>query len=404
MAQILDNIAEPLLSTTGDQIVIADTAQPVTYDAQGATQSSIYGVELWSPSGSLIADLSPLLLSRHFKATRNRAEQIDFSMDLGQVESLVSSLGTTVRDFLGPGYNEVRIKRGSRYLLGGQTQYLLPSLDGDKRTLEVRAVGFLELFKDRFTYASDNNDPYGLKLTSMDLADVAWYFINLTQGRTNGSFGVTRGNVPVGGTRVITDTWQPYATNIRDILIALTQRNNSIDFSFSADKVFNVYYPQGQDKTELRFALPGNIKSLRLPVDASELATLVIARGSGNGADQQVASTYPATATPEQVTYRLREVIDDYPSINVVQTLADKATEHYRKNATPTVIPEIVLDGNREPFLGSYWLGDRVPISIDANQGSAFAPLDGQMWRVNEVDVTVDENDSESIRLKVGLY
>jgi len=231
---------------------------------------------------------------------------------------------------------------------------------------------------------------------------VAWNFINLTQGRTNGSFGFTLGTIQPS--RTITDTWQPYATSIRDILIALTQRQNSIDFAFTADKVFNVYYPQGQDKTELRFALPGNIKSLRLPVDASELATLVIARGSGNGADQQVVQTYPATATPEQTTYRLREVIDDYPSINVTPTLIDKATEHYRKNATPTVIPEIVLDGNQEPFLGAYWLGDRVPISIDANQGSAFAALDGQMWRVNEIDVSIDENDAETIRLKVGLY
>jgi hypothetical protein len=238
----------------------------------------------------------------------------------------------------------------------------------------------------------------------MDLADVLWYFVNLTQSRTNGSFGITRGYYPPTGTRAITDTFQPYATNIRDIIIALTQRNNSIDFSFSADKAVNVYYPQGSDKTELRFALPGNIKSLRLPVDASELATLVIARGSGNGADQQVVQTYPATATPEQATYKLREVINDYPSINVNQTLIDKATEHYRKNATPTVIPEIVLDGNQEPFLGAYWIGDRVPISIDANQGSAFATLDGQMWRVNEIDVTIDENDAETIRLKVGLY
>jgi hypothetical protein len=399
MAQITDTLAEPLLTLAGEQVIVADTVTTATYAANGQTQSSIYTVELWSPQGQQIADLSPLLLSRHFKATRNRAEVVDLSFDLGQIESYCASLGLSVQQLLGPGYNEIRIRRGSRYLVGAQIQYLLPSLEGDKRTFEVRAVGFLELLKDRFLYPSDGAS---LTQTSIDIGQVAWNFINLTQNRTNGSFGFTLGTVQTS--RTITDTFQPYATNIRDIIIALTQRNNSIDFSFSADKVFNVYYPQGQDKTELRFALPGNIKSLRLPVDASELATLVIARGSGNGADQQVAQTYPATATPEQTTYKLREVIDDYPSINVNQTLIDKATEHYRKNATPTVIPEIVLDGNQEPFLGAYWIGDRVPISIDANQGSAFATLDGQMWRVNEIDVSVDENDAETIRLKVGLY
>lgn len=180
-----------------------------------------------------------------------------------------------------------------------------------------------------------------------------------------------------------------------------------MDFAFSADKKFSVFARQGQNKTELRFALPGNIRSLRLPVDASQLANLVFARGSGNGSDQQLIQTWPAslsTSTPEQQVYKLREVINDYPSFNTAQPLTDRAQEEYRKYAAPTAIPEIVLDGNREPFLGAYWIGDRVPISIDANQGTAFAPLDGQIWRINEIDVTVDENDAEMITLKVGLY
>jgi hypothetical protein len=81
--------------------------------------------------------------------------------------------------------------------------------------------------------------------------------------------------------RLVGETWKPFGLNIRDLLIGITKWQNSVDFAFSADKVFSVSYPLGQDKTELRFALPGNIKSLRLPVDASQLATLVFARGQG---------------------------------------------------------------------------------------------------------------------------
>ncbi len=193
MAQIIDTLAEPLLTLAGEQVIVADTVTTATYAANGITNQSIYTVELWSPQGQQIADLSPLLLSRHFKATRNRAEVVDLSFDLGQIESYCASLGLSVQQLLGPGYNEVRIRRGARYLVGAQIHYLLPSLEGDKRTLEVRAVGFLELLKDRFLYPSDANDPLGLKLTNMDLADVLWYFVNLTQSRTNGSFGITRG-------------------------------------------------------------------------------------------------------------------------------------------------------------------------------------------------------------------
>ncbi len=32
----------------------------------------------------------------------------------------------------------------------------------------------------------------------------------------------------------------------------------------------------------------------------------------------------------------------------------------------------------------------------------AFAELDGQTWRINELNVAIDENDSETVRLKVG--
>jgi transcriptional regulator of acetoin/glycerol metabolism len=175
-----------------------------------------------------------------------------------------------------------------------------------------------------------------------------------------------------------------------------------VDFSFGPDRTFNVYYPgQGTEKTDLRFSWPGNIRELSLPVDASELATHVISRGSGNG-DTQVIDTYPNSPTAEQATYKLREVIDDYPSINVAATLEEKGTEHYRKGSVPTVIPEITLDGNIEPYLGAYWVGDRVPVAIDASAGSLYAALDGQTWRINEIDVTLSEDDNEQVRLKLG--
>jgi hypothetical protein len=404
MAQIIDTLAEPLLTLAGEQVIVADTVTTATYAAAGVTNQSIYVVELWSPQGEQIADLSPYLRSRHFKVTRNRPEAIEMSFDLGQMEALVASLGTSVPAFFGPGYNEIRVRRGDRYLVGAQVSYLLPSIDGSRRSLDVRAVGFLELLKDRYIYPTDGT-ALGLTYTATDIGQVMWNFINLTQSRPNGSFGITQGTIQTS--RLVGETWKPFGLNIRDLLIGITKWQNSVDFAFSADKVFSVSYPLGQDKTELRFALPGNIKSLRLPVDASQLATLVFARGSGNGSDQQLMQTWPAslsTTTPEQQVYKLREVINDYASFNTAQPLTDRAQEEYRKYATPTVIPEIVLDGNQEPFLGAYWLGDRVPISIDANQGSAFAALDGQMWRINEIDVTIDENDSETISLKVGLY
>ena len=391
---ISDNLSEIILDSEGS-IVYADTsADLASYPASGNTQASQYRFEVFDSAGNLIADLSPHARSRHFTVRRNRAEQVSLSFDQGQLEDLASDLGLTVRQILEPGVNDIVISRGNRALARSQISYLLPTLSANGRSVEVRAAAYLDLFKDRYLWASDT-----LTYTATDIGAVAWAFINQAQSKLRGNFGVTMGTIQAS--RAITDTWQPFATSIRDILIALTDRNNSIDFSFGPDKTFNVYYPgQGTTKTDLRFSFPGNIRELSLPVDASEMVNYSINRGSGNGLDNPLIYTVIDVAST--VTYHIREAIDDYPAINVPQTLIDKGAKRIRKNATPTVIPELTLDGNIEPYLGAYWVGDRVPVAIEASAGSLYQPLDGQTWRINEVDVTLNEDDNETVRLKLG--
>jgi hypothetical protein len=392
----------PLVDTTG--AFLSDTHGNILYaegldvptgiTASGSSQSSAYRFEVYDGNNQLIADLSPHARSRRFTVRRNRAEQVSLSFDQGQLEDLASDLGLSVRQLLEPGVNDIRISRGNRALVGSQIQYLLPTLSANGRTVEVRAVGYLDLFKDRFLWPGDT-----LTYVATDIGQIAWMFITISQSRPSGSFGITEGVIQAS--RTITDTWQPFATSIRDAIIDLTARNNSIDVSFGPDKTFNVYYPgQGTEKADLRFSWPGNIRELSLPVDASELCNYAIVRGKGNGLDQQpIVSVIDPNAI---ATYRRREALEDQPSVDVIQTLIDKGGERIGKTATPVVIPEITLDGNIEPYLGAYWVGDRVPIAVDASAGSLYKPLDGQTWRINEIDVALNEDDNETVRLKLG--
>lgn len=191
---------------------------------------------------------------------------------------------------------------------------------------------------------------------------------------------------------------QAYATTLEDIFIAITERINSVDFSFTYDKKLNVHYPGiGTDKTDLRFSYPGNILSIALPIDATELANYSINRGTGNG-NVQVVSVRQDTAA--QSTFAIRDRVDDYPSVQTTTELNEKGDETLRLFASPTTIPEIRLDGTQQPFLGSYWIGDRVRFSVDG--GSVFSSLDGQSWRINEISVSISEEDAEQVTLKVG--
>ncbi len=353
------------------------------------TQSSRYTIEIVTPQGALIADISGIATGRSFTVRRNRAETIDLACDLGEAVRLARDLGLTFNQLFGPGLNEVRVTRGNRTLVGGQIVYVEPRLAADGRTLSIRATGFLDLFKDRYVL----NTPVSY---TADMGQIAWNLINTTQSLTNGDVGVRQGTIQTS--RTITETWQPFATSIKDILIGLTERIGGIDFAFTPDKHFNVYYPGlGTDKTELLFSYPGNIHEIAAPIDATELINVSINRGSGNGLDQQPIQTRNDTAS--QASYKRHERIDDYPSIRVVATLDEKGDETLRRFASPTRIPEVTLDGAAQPSLGAYWVGDRVRFAV---ADPAFAELDGQTWRINELNVAIDENDRETVRLKVG--
>lgn len=352
---------------------------------------SQYLIEVYTPDGELVADISGLCRQRYFQVRRNRPEDIRLSLNLHEAQDLSRSLNLSFAQLFTEGVNEVRITRGNRALVGGQIAYAFPKLDTEGATLELRAVGFLELFAKRYLAPSDT-----LTYTTTDIGQIAWNFINQTQSKTDGDWGITQGTLQTS--RDITDTWEPYGSSIKEILIGLTERINGIDFEFTPDKQFNVYYPGiGSDKSELLFSYPGNITAIGFPRDATTLVNTSVNRGSGNG-DVQLIET--RTDSASQSTYKLRERIDDYPSVSVTQTLDDKGDETLRLFASPTSIPEVTLDGNKEPFLGSYWLGDRVRYTVEGYP--AFAAINNQTWRINEITVDVDENDHENIQQKVG--
>jgi hypothetical protein len=392
---LLDTAHEPLLDSSGNLVVSGDAPIAPLQPAHGVTQASQYLIELFDRAGNRVADLSPYLTKRHFVVRRNRAETVDLTFDQGAVETLCSALGTTVLGLFAPGSNDVKITRGNRALILARINYLATTVDERQRIIELRATGYFDLLHDR-QLTPDLHLDY--TVTPADLGQVCANWITGTQAKPNGDYGLTIGTIQPSRNTNTNDAWQPFAYSIRDAIQKITERLGSIDIEFTPDKVFKVYYPGiGVTHTDIAFTYPGNIKSLKLPIDATMLNNESYARGSGNG-DQQLVGT--AGDTTAQASFGLREQVKDYPACNVPQTLVDYAGEELRKYAGPTHIPDLILDGTKEPFLGSYWIGDWVPLRIDA--GSAFASLNGQILRINELDVTINENDAEDVRLKVG--
>ena len=361
------------------------------------TPRSIYRFELHHPTAGMIADLSHLCTSRKFSLSLNREEKLDISFNARMLEDHAATIGMNLDEMIGVGVNEIKVWRANKPLFGTRVRYTNTSISESGEDLSLRATGYLDDLVYRYLWPVEGEDGGVTRYEDTDIGQIMWDMIDTTQQLANGDLGITQGQIQAS--RTMTDDWQPFATSIRDILIAITERINSVDFSFSYDKKLNVYYPyQGRVHTDLLFTYPGNIVSMDVPQDATQIVNVSINRGSGNGLDITPIET--RTDTDSMAAYGRMEQIDDYADVSVPATLQDFGDESLRTFAAPLVIPEVTLRSGKEPPLGAYWLGDWV--RFDIPNRSAFATVHNQLLRIVQIQVSLNDLDTEEVRLTVA--
>lgn len=345
---------------------------------------SRYAVEIVNPDGELVVDLSGRAFARRIVLSRNEPEDITFTVNLPEFERYCRLLGLIPQNVLAVYQNEVRIKRRQNYICGGQLIYRDIQINAQNENLEVRATGFLNLFKDRYTEAERI-------FTATEATEIAETLINETQALDNGDFGVTIGSMATVGPHDRTYR----RTNIKDALQALTKvQTNPFDFEFTYDKVFNTYATLGSNRPEIIFEYPKNIKDFKVPVDATGLANQIIVLGSGIGelaANQEIVEDLGS-----QLNYKLRQKIITPNSVQESGTLIDHGNAELAAWAYPFELPSIVVDGNLAPYIGDYQLGDYVKVKLGKYQ--MIEHID-TMYRIEKIDIQIDDNDNESIRL-----
>jgi len=352
----------------------------------------LYTIELIDPTTrNVTADISTICTTRNFSITRNRAEQVDLEMNLLVAERLARDLGVGFWGLFAAGVTEIRITRANRPLLISRLADAYPSM-GASNSIQLKAMGILDSFGDRYLWPGDT-----LSYSATDVGQLAWNRITQTQNRSGGNLGITLGAIQPS--RAIDEDQQYWARSIKDILVDYTNLSDSGDFEFTPDKQFNWYAPSmGRDLTDVIFEYPGNIAQIGGRRDASQLVNQSVNRGKGNGNAQRQVSVSDANS---YAVFGRHERISDYPSIDSEDLLTGYGNETLRTNSYPLVIPDITLQSRTNPPLGEYWIGDRVKLAIPGR--SSFGHLDGQMVRINEIDVSVDNNDHETISVKVSI-
>jgi hypothetical protein len=343
--------------------------------------------ELVTPDGTALVDISAIAADRTWRRRRNNADAVSFKLSLDKWEELCRKLDVHPRELIRNNWTEVRVKEGDIYVAAGQIQYLNTKLGAG--TIEVQAVGYLDLFKRRRTDALRT-------FSATDGSDIAWTLIDESQNLANGNLYITQGaNQATSGPH--NRTYK--RTVIKDALQAFTNiQFDPFDIEITPLKVFNTYARMGSDRPEIAFIWGKNIIDAGVTEDTTDLVNQVDALGSGFG-DDAVAEVI-AENTTSQADYGLcQDVITANATDNSDGGLDREADAHLADWSLPVILLDVQVDGNKPPYVTDYGLGDYVYIDLTGHPW-----LDGYkgMFRVQEQVVTISDDDQMVVTLTVS--
>lgn len=346
-----------------------------------------YEFELWI-NGVQVGDITKLAKSRHFTITRNASEQLDFLMNLTAFEDYCASLGASPLAVLECYVTDIRVKRNGAYLFGTQVVDMQFNLNQGEINLQVKATGFLDLLKDR--YVTKNYD-------GIERVAIAQDLIATTQaGDSSNDFGIELG--PNQYDTGLSDTERNYTDqNVRDAIINLTDLSDgNFDFRFNYDRSFETFGQIGSNRPNVKFSYPYNISGGTVPRTAGNLFNYIIGLGSGFGDEALRTETADGAS---RANYKTRQQIVTFNSVSVQDTLDQNSYAYLQKVKDILLLPQLNVSGVYADldYLG---VGDRVPIAVE---GHSMLPLD-DTYRIEQLDVNLDDNDAENIAITVDNY
>lgn len=358
-----------------------------------------YEIELWSPSGQRIADISHLCSNRSYTLTRNDAEELSFDLDLYEFEAYCRDQlgGMDPNVLITPYVTDVKVKRNGQYLFGAQvidvtftgspnTSAVGQSGGSAAFAVTISCSGYLNLFKDRYITKV---------YTQTERTSIASDIITTTQTATNGSVGVTIAANQYQTNALSDRTYS--LDNVKTMLQNLAALTDApFDLSFDPFKAFRAVSKIGARRTDLSFIYGGpvsNVAGFSMSRSGANLFNYIYGLGSGSG---DVALVSNLGDGPSQLNYYRREKIDQFSSVILQPTLDQNVAADLALYKDLLELPEIDITTADMPANAPITVGDRIPLKVAAHPW--LASVNG-LYRVEKEDVQIDENDWESIHL-----
>lgn len=281
---------------------------------------------------------------------------------------------------------EVDILRNNAVVWSGEQVARTGGLKyGSANLVTFTCYDYLEMLNYMYTEQSQ-------VYTQVDAGAIAWDLIDTFQQKTGGDLGFTQGTIEATKLR----DRKYYSENIMELIIRLTEVLEGFDFEITNDKVFNVYYRKGIDRSNTTVLQYGvNIREVKkISSDFTAPCNQAIILG------EQIDEIQERTETTDNSsvnTYGLRQGMDTAYNVTEEETLTDKGGEMVRRKKNPILTLELTQMTGTQPEFGSILVGDTIRVMID----ESIYQINSK-FRVYGIDVKVSQNNDEVIEYLIS--
>lgn len=255
-----------------------------------------------------------------------------------------------------PGRTSLYIERDGVIVWGGLLWTM--RMEVDTNAAELGAEGFWSLIRNR--RLTDN-----VTFTATEQTTIAASLLTALAGKPGGDHRITPAASATGVLRDRTYiSWE--RKNAAEAIEELAQVRDGFDFRVacrwsgsSIVREFFTSYPATGRRTEWVLDVGTNAELLSVEVDATTMVTTAHVKGEGEGTDALLATVSNASILG---SYPLLEDLTAYSDVTNRSTLEAHARRRLDRGAAPVVIPSVTLYAGREPFIGSFIVGDQVRV------------------------------------------
>jgi len=282
--------------------------------------------------------------------------------------------------------SDIVVYRDDYKLFRGRIGYAQDSIGPNRHTVSLSAVDYRGIL-DRRIFWVDR------AYTSTDQSNIAWDFIQYTQGLTGGNLGITRG---VGqSTGINRDRDYEAGKNIGEALKQLSEVINGFEYEISPNLEFNLYYPERGQSTDFILELGGTVDSATRTVSPQDFANAVRGHGDETDGVTPVAERFAANlSTAPEGRYDANVW---FPDVTRQNTTNDKTDFELQKRSQFLPSYSMTVKPGRWHSPDDLWLGDTALVVIRSGRLNVVGN-----YRVQEAKISLDSSDDEEIHFTAG--